>query len=57
MGEIASGDNTNLPVLEAPAPALSHGFGGDTDDMLSSVCPTCSCGLYTSNPLFPESDL
>ena len=25
-------------MLEVPAPALSHGFGGDTDDMVSSVC-------------------
>lgn len=29
---------TNKPVLEVPAPALSHGFGGDTDDIIPSVC-------------------
>lgn len=33
MGKMVGGEG-NKPVLVGPAPALSHGFGGDTDDML-----------------------
>lgn len=48
---------TDIPVLAAPAApaaALSHGFGGDTDDMLSDVyassrsCDSCAPYSFTA---------